>query len=238
MNKKNRTYLNSIHLLLLVGFIFNSCSEPQKNNMIEDPYSDESSPLKYVDLNKKNIYILTYGTSLSYPSIIEIPIEKINRKVFSEVRYYSFDIEAGDNNPFKRNERELQTSYRSVYRNVREFVIPLKVKNTSNLKNISVFNNKAYQNNVKENISENNQFRYTYFIYDPEISVMKYVNPYDGFNKDEKETLKWIRDIVSKISPYELRYCDLVEGISNELSYYFDSTRVNSYLLKADDIYR
>jgi hypothetical protein len=240
MKKKKIKSQLLYNLLVIIGVVLlDGCMGNSKIDPIENPYIASyfrnNSPLNYVHLNSNSLFICTEGTSLSYPSIIEVPYKNIDKQKLKDVRYYNFDIDIENQEISKRANKKL-SPYRCDYRNIRQFFIPMKIDTFPDLNGLSKFNRKNYTQMVDNNIKKGLRIKYTYFIFNSKSKEMLFINPYDGFDDSEKKILTWIRKIVLNLSPLDLRYYDLVNSNPKDMQYYLESNK-ETYSLKLEDIY-
>lgn len=165
--------------IVCLSIFFIGCKNKKE---IENFNSITSSPLfKFVEINSKNFYILHNGGLMGTETLIEIaPSKSKFNTTLLEYKAYS-----RNNNPL-----EIVKTYK------------LHLKNVSkpDFSKLSLMDEELVLSYEK---SDSIWHYFDYSIYVPSENKTYWINPYNGIDKNEGETLKWIKENISKISVKE-----------------------------------
>mgnify|MGYP001385429454 CR=1 FL=1 len=197
-----------LQFIVFILFFLIGCKENKTNSI--NPYYPVghkwNTPFDHIIPNQNSIFILRDPFLYGDASSIEITNKYTNLKE-NEIRYCEYDL-ITSNSQFQRRNSPLYNKSRSRVRNIMTYVFDLSIPETPSFSKLKILNKTDldahyYSEDIYRTVE-------SYYIFIPKENKMYWINLNDGKSKSEAIVLKWINQIVSKISFKEDLYFNYV----------------------------
>jgi hypothetical protein len=229
-------YIISI-LFILVNFGCNNLEGKKSLNTVSPYFSDtynRNNPLSYIPIHENCIYVMRESIGYWSSGILEIPkfYDTIDGELVKNLVFYDFDIETVNKMLVQRDENFMFCN-RSVVRNFMAYIFEMKFNKVKGFEKLKQFDLKYYRKLLSKIARSDKRLKGTYFVLDGKTKEIYWIDPYDGFSKNEKLFLKKIKPIMFKISFKEKCYFNKLIGVNKDCDSYKNNC---NYIIPSDEI--